>query len=127
MFAGLDEQTSQDMLRAAILDADPARADEIFGTTIRLYDEGRIREIWELTEALTRLEGGLDAAAIDRLMATQERLMVTERNAKWLARLRDEIAPGKTVVAVGALHLPGENGILKGLEDAGYTLGLLYR
>ena len=50
-----------------------------------------------------------------------------QRNAKWLARLRDEIAPGKTVVAVGALHLPGENGLLKGLEDAGYTLGLLYR
>ncbi|MGK7651742.1 TraB/GumN family protein [Roseovarius sp. B08] len=55
--------------------------------------------------------------------AMVEDLLLEKRNLGWIDRLEDEVAPGDHVlVAVGAGHLPGEVGILKLLEDKGYTV-----
>ncbi len=55
--------------------------------------------------------------------AMVEDLLLEKRNLGWIDRLEDEVAPGDHVlIAVGAGHLPGEIGILKLLEDKGYTI-----
>jgi hypothetical protein len=41
-------------------------------------------------------------------------------------RLRPRLAEGGAFVAVGALHLPGEEGILRLLERQGYRVTRLY-
>ena len=49
-----------------------------------------------------------------------EHVLLTERNQSWFRTLIAEIAEGEThYIAVGAAHLPGEQGLLKLFERAG--------
>ena len=48
--------------------------------------------------------------------------LLDSRNSDWLAKLPAMLSEGSSIVAVGALHLPGKNGILEGLRKAGYTV-----
>jgi len=48
--------------------------------------------------------------------------LVTDRNAAWLRELPKIMLEQPTFVAVGALHLAGENGLVAGLQKQGYTL-----
>ena len=51
-----------------------------------------------------------------------EAKMLTNRNVNWVNQLKT-ILPQKSVfVCVGAGHLPGENGVLNLLRQAGYTI-----
>jgi uncharacterized protein YbaP (TraB family) len=52
--------------------------------------------------------------------------LLDTRNTRMIERMQPQLAEGGAFVAVGALHLPGENGILKHLEDRGYRLTRLY-
>ena len=55
--------------------------------------------------------------------AMVEDLLLEKRNLGWIDRLEDQVAAGdRVLIAVGAGHLPGEVGILKLLEDKGYTI-----
>jgi uncharacterized protein YbaP (TraB family) len=48
-----------------------------------------------------------------------------ERNAAWLPELAARLeAPGTddTLVVVGALHLLGDDGVVEGLRERGYTV-----
>ena len=60
----------------------------------------------------------MDPAVAQRF---NERL-VTGRNRSMTERLVALFARGSTFVAVGAMHLPGEEGILSLLERRGYTV-----
>jgi uncharacterized protein YbaP (TraB family) len=59
-----------------------------------------------------------DEALFDRLM---ERVLYG-RHARMLERLEPHLRAGGTFIAVGALHLPGERGLLRGLEQRGYRV-----
>ncbi len=63
----------------------------------------------------------------DRQLAAefQDRLVV-RRNKLMAERLLPYLQEGKVFVAVGALHLPGEDGLLNLLEQHGYTVRVLY-
>ena len=52
--------------------------------------------------------------------------LIDARNHRMAARLTDRLAEGKAFVAVGALHLSGPEGVLKLLEQEGYTLTRIY-
>lgn len=41
-------------------------------------------------------------------------------------RMKDAVARGGAFVAVGALHLPGERGVLQQLADRGFTVERVY-
>ncbi len=55
----------------------------------------------------------------------QQRLIV-QRNYLMLERMQPHLKGGKAFVAVGALHLPGEKGLLNLLEQQGYTVRVVY-
>nr|QJR98297.1 lipoprotein [uncultured Muribaculaceae bacterium] len=48
--------------------------------------------------------------------------LLDRRNADWLTKLPEIFSKGSTFVAVGALHLAGEKGVVEGLRKLGYTV-----
>lgn len=49
-------------------------------------------------------------------------MILDNRNAEWLKKLPGIIAEAPSFIAVGALHLVGENGVVEGLKKQGYTV-----
>jgi uncharacterized protein YbaP (TraB family) len=60
--------------------------------------------------------------AYDKLM---DRLLA-KRNQRMAERMQPRLQEGNAFIAVGALHLPGENGLLTLLEKQGYRVAPLY-
>lgn len=61
-----------------------------------------------------------------RLAAMFKRRVILERNYRMADRLQPYLRQGQCFVAVGALHLPGEEGLLNLLQQRGYTITRLY-
>lgn len=78
-----------------------------------LYFAGKLDEMLSFT-----LEQEDGAAFMDALL--------NRRNAEWLVQLPQLIKEKPTLIAVGALHLPGPKGILSGLRNAGFTVEAAY-
>ncbi|MCL2414430.1 MAG: TraB/GumN family protein [Bacteroidales bacterium] len=71
---------------------------------------------------LIGLKGLLDADSPCAFSAEQEYALNNARNTRWLEKLPGIMAQMPSFVAVGALHLVGEQGILYGLARLGYTV-----
>ena len=52
--------------------------------------------------------------------------LLTRRNERMVQRMQPRLKEGNAFIAVGALHLPGEEGLLKKLADRGYTITTVY-
>lgn len=52
--------------------------------------------------------------------------LIDRRNDTMVERMKDAVARGGAFVAVGALHLPGERGVLQQLADRGFTVERVY-
>lgn len=59
-----------------------------------------------------------DEAIFDRFMNA----VLDQRNQRMFSRLRPYLEQGGNFIAVGALHLPGEEGLLQMIEQAGYSV-----
>ena len=59
-----------------------------------------------------------DEALFQRFMQR----IVYDRNIRLAARMQKHLIQGDAFIAVGALHLPGERGILRLLEEQGYRI-----
>ncbi len=118
----------------AAMDGDPAAMDQILRmtlslgpddrhnwfTNIALYRTRHIGAIWTLgTAQMTALVGEEEAARIADLFWSQ---MVSRRNRTMLSRMLPGLREGGKVVAVGALHLPGEDGLVALLREAGFAV-----
>ncbi|WP_316015201.1 TraB/GumN family protein [Roseobacter sp. HKCCA0434] len=112
-----DEQ--MDILRLTLGMNDDAEA--MFTTMMDLYEEGRIAEILSLSMIVSERE---QVAEVDIDMAEEIYLdrLLTDRNAAWMPAILDAAARGPAVVAVGALHLGGEDGLLTLLEGEGFAI-----
>jgi len=88
----------------------------------------------ELIAAWLRRDLGALMAINDAAMQTADRQLAAEfqdrlivrRNQLMAERLQQYLKDGKVFVAVGALHLPGETGLLNLLEQRGYAVRALY-
>ncbi|WP_279483085.1 TraB/GumN family protein [Aureimonas sp. SK2] len=96
------------------------RLPDIFETMIALYLDGRIALIGPATERA--LPSGTDEASSLAVTQAFEDRVVHRRNALMAERLRPILAKGGRFVAVGALHLPGETGLVEGLRRTGWTV-----
>jgi uncharacterized protein YbaP (TraB family) len=61
-----------------------------------------------------------------RLAKDFQRRVIDDRNHRMAERMQPYLQQGKAFVAVGALHLPGEEGLLNLLEQQGYTVRRVY-
>ncbi|HMA15680.1 MAG: TraB/GumN family protein [Bacteroidota bacterium] len=87
-----------------------------FANAYRNGDTAMLHGFWQ--QSLLAVEPGLARRYTARFLDDRNRLMV-ERALPLMAK-------GATFVAVGAAHLPGEVGILRLLEQRGYTVTRLY-
>ena len=63
----------------------------------------------------------------DRQLAqAMEKHLINNRNQRMVDRMQARLQEGNAVIAVGALHLPGEDGILRLLQNRGYKLRAIY-
>ncbi|SIT91741.1 TraB/GumN family protein [Pontibacter indicus] len=86
-------------------------AVELSNKLVQLYFNKDLEGIWALSQEYNELTGGGDMA-----------YMTDERNKDWMTKLPAIMKEQSTFIAVGAAHLPGENGLLQLLQRAGYTV-----
>ena len=55
-----------------------------------------------------------------------QKRLIDDRNLRMVERLLPLLRKGRLFVGVGALHLPGENGVLRLLERHGYRVEVVY-
>ena len=94
-------------------------------TIINFYFKEEVQLIWTYEEwkALkTAEENGEKAEAIANQLRQLEQGLVVDRNLSWMETLGDVLAKGPTTVAVGALHLPGDQGLLAQLQAQGFRI-----
>ncbi|MCR9213810.1 MAG: TraB/GumN family protein [Proteobacteria bacterium] len=71
------------------------------------------------------LEDALKSASAE-FTALMTQKLIDERNARMVQRMTPALERGGAFVGVGALHLPGENGILSLLQQQGYSVERKY-
>lgn len=125
LFDGMTAREEEDMIRTAMPAAE--YADDYTVTLTDAYFAGQSWIMWEFGRFDAYDSSGLGRAEVDAQMRLAQDKLMDQRNAGWIAPLEGAAAEaagrGKGVVAgFGALHLPGENGVLRLLERDGWTV-----
>ncbi|SLN24822.1 TraB/GumN family protein [Roseisalinus antarcticus] len=118
----MDEQL--EMLRLAV---GPAELQaQSFVAMLDGYFAGRTAEIWAMSRIATYRAPGTTRAEADAMFQLSADALLTERNIAWMQEIA--AAPERDIlIAVGALHLPGETGLLRLLDQAGWDVTPLER
>lgn len=120
LFQSMSLADQLDMVRASL--AVSAGAEDTFATLIAAYFSGQHRLIWEFTRMQAESISGFDPAKMRADFNMMEAALLTGRNQAWMSVLLPAAMDHTVVVAVGAAHLSGAQGVLNLLADAGYTL-----
>ncbi len=89
-----------------------------------MYLSETVQLIWEFSQQRAFNLAADDAAAksVADMLADVERDLIVARNAAWVETLAPALVATPSLVAVGALHLPGDQGVLAMLERKGYEV-----
>lgn len=94
---------------------DFCRKDSKFGDSSRqLYEAYRAQDLAALEKIVFDPEMGMDEAEMDRMSYV--------RNRSWMDKITQTIPVQRVLVAVGAAHLLGEQGLIELLRSRGYTV-----
>lgn len=96
---------------------------EDFATTLAdsyFRQDGRM--IWEFMRMAAEDLPGYTPERVARDYAVMEDAMMTRRNQAWIPVIEEAAAKGPVFAAFGALHLSGDSGVLKLLQDRGFAL-----
>lgn len=110
-------------LQAALLEVTLLSADDsenYYESSIDLYLSGESRTIWEYGKYETYRNAPEEKA--DMLISVFEDRMIDGRNLAWMPAIEAALSSAPGFVAVGALHLPGQTGILNQLAEAGWSV-----
>lgn len=86
------------------------------------YFDGENRLMWELMRHQSYAMEGYTRAQVDAEMARMEDVLMVQRNRAWIPVIEKAAAEGPLVVAFGALHLSGQDGVLNLLAQNGWTI-----
>ncbi|MFP5077430.1 TraB/GumN family protein [Rhizobium sp. YIM 134829] len=93
-------------------------ADDVMTTTTDLYLQGRTGAVMPLMNQVA-LDQGQDDTADS--VAFEQRI-VTDRNHVMASRAAPILNEGNAFMAIGALHLPGEEGVVELLRKEGFSV-----
>ena len=101
----------------------PETLQQLHVAMLDRYFEGDIATLWEMTRiAMNDMPGITPEEAADLFSKTEEGLL-NERNRNWMPVINAAFEDhDNIVIAAGAAHLIGEQGILQFLEDDGWTV-----
>lgn len=105
--------------------ATDAQSDDMATTLSDSYFAGESRLFWEFSALQMAALPGMTAERAATEMALVERAMISSRNANWIPVLEAAAEKGPILAAFGALHLPGETGVLNLLAQSGWHLSPL--
>ncbi|MDH4133809.1 MAG: TraB/GumN family protein [Gammaproteobacteria bacterium] len=74
--------------------------------------------LMQLSEKYKATDARVNSVLMDRLLV--------QRNKNMAERMQGRLKEGNAFIAVGALHLPGESGLLRLLTQAGYRVSRVY-
>ncbi|MEL6503396.1 MAG: TraB/GumN family protein [Pseudomonadota bacterium] len=97
-----------------------ASADDVLETMVQFYLNGETGMLWSMMNRLTP-QGFSEQSQLAKNAAFQ-RIMLDKRNVTMADGSAKLIDAGNAFIAVGALHLPGEKGLLNLLAQRGYTI-----
>jgi uncharacterized protein YbaP (TraB family) len=110
--------------QATLFDGEPMEEQiNLVVQSIKDFDKGK-----EDFARLVKAYKAQDLTAMSKLMlesteyAQYEDLMLNDRNADWIPKIEAFAKEQPTFIAVGALHLPGEKGVITLLKKEGYKV-----
>ncbi len=123
IFGIFDDFSSADQMAMLVQSlADIDGDDDMAVTLTDSYFAGENQLFWEFSKRRLQDIPGLSPQELQRELALVEQALITRRNATWIAPIKAAAANGPTVVAFGALHLPGHKGVLNLLAQDGWTI-----
>lgn len=118
VFEGLSEEDQVALLEQTLDVRD--RLPSVFEQLLETYLRRDIGGLLRLSDRYLR--GGGDTLLAERFRSAA----LDVRNARMAERMVPLIEAGGCFIAVGALHLPGDGGVLARLQDAGFSLRAAY-
>jgi uncharacterized protein YbaP (TraB family) len=112
---GLDQAVGPEAL-LEVLKLGPAGIEDWYATMLDLYGQEKAALIQELAEAMPEF------AFMATAMRKVEGSLVISRNLLMRDRALPLLEAGGAFIAVGALHLSGDSGLVELLRDGGYTV-----
>lgn len=114
IFARLEPEKQMIMLRDALSSIDELEnMNDEFLTT---YSHRDLKKLAELADE------SFNMTSDKELREYMRSKLLTERNSTMTNRMQEQLNSGNVLIAVGALHLMGETGILTQLEEQGYMI-----
>lgn len=128
LFRDLTPDQELEMIRAALPAA--AHADDYAVTLTDAYFAGDVWTLWEFGRFDAYRNSGLSREQVDAQMDLARDRLMDARNQDWIAPLEQGAQEAARqnrgiVAAFGALHLPGERGVLRLLERNSWTISRL--
>ncbi len=121
MFSAMNERQAWELVRETIRQYKAVARDDAYQTVLALYLADETQAVLDLSRLMSERAGSDPGHARAMADLLTEHLM-TQRNLAWRKEINSQLEKGGTFIAVGAGHLPGENGILALIERAGYKV-----
>ncbi|MDG4717231.1 TraB/GumN family protein [Winogradskyella marincola] len=84
---------------------------ETFSKMLKLYEEENITAILDMMDDDT-----------NKTVSEHQDVLLKQRNENWISKIEEYAKDQPTFFGVGAGHLPGKNGVIQLLRNAGYTV-----
>lgn len=120
LFDRLTQEEQLDMIRATLATED--QSVDLAVTLADSYFAGDSRIVWELMHKMALQMPGTTPEQVEDEFARMEELLMNGRNRAWIPVIEKAAASGPAVVAFGALHLSGDEGVLNLLAQNGWAL-----
>lgn len=124
IFARLTPEQQLDMLRSSLVMED--RIEDFAATLSAGYFAGESRKVWEYLRLTSHALPGYTPERADAEFAMMEQVLMVERNRMWIPVIEAEAdqarGQGHVLVAFGALHLAGREGVLALLAARGWDV-----
>ena len=118
VFDGLPMQVQVGLLKQTVAHHDmiPGMVEK----SIQAYLKRDLGAMWDINNSMMEDEADrtLNEAFLQRVLY--------DRNARMAGRMQPRLAEGGAFIAVGALHLYGEKGVLSLLQSRGYQVTRIY-
>lgn len=101
---------AQELLKSISIGNKDTDSDKEFTEMMKAYKE---QDLEKLGAVISKSDGG---------MMQYQDILLNNRNRNWVEKLKTLLLEKSLVIAVGAGHLPGENGVINLLKKAGFTL-----
>jgi len=117
IFSNMSNDDQITLLKQAV-DELPNR-DALLEEMLRIYLDGDIGKLAVINEAHLK---EMNNKMLENLMIK----LIDDRNKRMLNRMNQRLLEGNALIAVGALHLVGDKGLINLLRQKGYTLNPVY-